>query len=195
MRPETISGAAPHRVHRLYKITPQQELYLLEHSGWKCRCCRADLPRNDRGNRPIDHDHETGEVRGVLCRRCNTVIGQLGDRADLVEERSKQILHYLRSGAALTRHLLADADRLFPSGRPITWTMRLARLLWSDCLIGFEHETDVFVEQVERTARRYALDPEFRRTDFERMQREMPEPQAARCIAFWKGEMQRAVLP
>mgnify|MGYP006405797549 CR=1 FL=1 len=32
----------------------------------------------------VDHDHETGHVRGVLCRRCNRAIGQLGDTREML---------------------------------------------------------------------------------------------------------------
>ncbi len=33
----------------------------------------------------IDHNHTTGEVRGVLCHGCNTGIGHLGDNPERLE--------------------------------------------------------------------------------------------------------------
>jgi Recombination endonuclease VII len=29
----------------------------------------------------VDHDHETGKVRGLLCARCNTLVGMLEDES------------------------------------------------------------------------------------------------------------------
>lgn len=46
----------------------------------------------------LDHDHVTGQVRGVLCRRCNSALGKLGD--SIVGLR--RALVYLRLGRAAT---------------------------------------------------------------------------------------------
>ena len=45
----------------------------------RCDICGGDQPGGRFGNWHIDHDHETGEVRGVLCAPCNTSLGLLGD--------------------------------------------------------------------------------------------------------------------
>jgi hypothetical protein len=43
----------------------------------ECALCRK-VPRKLH----VDHCHETGRVRGLLCPRCNTALGALGDTED-----------------------------------------------------------------------------------------------------------------
>jgi len=50
---------------------------LLTKQGFKCGICGEDLSNSDNTNRHVDHNHETGEVRGVMCRRCNLLEGTL----------------------------------------------------------------------------------------------------------------------
>lgn len=39
----------------------------------------------------VDHDHETGEVRGLICWKCNVGIVKLLDNRDLVESAAKYL--------------------------------------------------------------------------------------------------------
>lgn len=39
----------------------------------------------------IDHDHESGQVRGVLCNKCNAGLGMFRDRPDLLREAADYI--------------------------------------------------------------------------------------------------------
>ena len=53
---------------------------MLRAQGGRCRVCRR-LPRSG-SSLHVDHDHETGEVRGLLCFRCNGELGQFGEDSD-----------------------------------------------------------------------------------------------------------------
>jgi hypothetical protein len=43
----------------------------LDRQGFSCLICKGGLDMSSH----IDHDHESGKVRGILCRRCNMGIG------------------------------------------------------------------------------------------------------------------------
>lgn len=61
-----------------YKITPEQfDARLAEQVGM-CGLCAGDAC--SRGWM-VDHDHDTGALRGILCFKCNRGLGALGDNA------------------------------------------------------------------------------------------------------------------
>lgn len=55
-------------VERTYGITAAEYQALLETQDGRCAICRR-LPRRRR--LAVDHDHNTGTVRGLLCFTCN----------------------------------------------------------------------------------------------------------------------------
>jgi hypothetical protein len=77
---------------RRYGITREQYAAMLEKQRDACATCALTFDWGDKQTKPhIDHCHATGKVRGLLCNRCNTMLG-------LVKE-NKRLL------AALTEYL------------------------------------------------------------------------------------------
>lgn len=63
---------------RLYGVTVEQFDALLQRQGSCCAICGTDTPLG-KGTFHIDHDHETGRVRGLLCHKCNLGLGKFND--------------------------------------------------------------------------------------------------------------------
>lgn len=82
-RVATLRRAAARRKRlRQYGLTEQDyERMLIEQDG-KCAICGAEEPGAWGGSMPVDHDHETGKVRKLLCHNCNGGLGQFGDDPD-----------------------------------------------------------------------------------------------------------------
>ena len=58
-----------------YGITVEQYNDMLGKQEGKCAICFAKKPGGRTKMFFIDHCHNTGEVRGLLCMRCNTGLG------------------------------------------------------------------------------------------------------------------------
>jgi hypothetical protein len=70
--------AAYRRKHHLkvnYGMSPEETLELLDRQNGRCAICMKHIEFSGRGGAVVDHDHVTGEVRGVLCSRCNSGVG------------------------------------------------------------------------------------------------------------------------
>ncbi len=65
---------------RKYGVTLVEYARMLNEQGGCCAICGRPEPSN-RGL-DVDHDHETGDVRGLLCTSCNRVIGHAHDSED-----------------------------------------------------------------------------------------------------------------
>ena len=61
-----------------YGISPEEYGELLDEQLSCCACCGSSDPKRKAGF-VIDHDHNTGSIRGLLCHNCNIGIGLLGD--------------------------------------------------------------------------------------------------------------------
>ena len=50
-----------------------------------CHLCKA------RPGVSIDHNHDTGRVRGLLCQGCNSALGVLGDSVEGLQRAIKYL--------------------------------------------------------------------------------------------------------
>jgi len=63
---------------RTYRLSVEEYSALLTKQGGKCAICGCTESR-DGSRFAVDHCHDTGKVRGLLCRPCNSAIGFLND--------------------------------------------------------------------------------------------------------------------
>lgn len=73
---------------RNYGITKEEYDRILAEQGGVCGICGKDDPNQKLS---VDHNHETGKVRGLLCSTCNRGIGLLNDDVDVL----KRAIYYL----------------------------------------------------------------------------------------------------
>lgn len=84
------------RLKRVYGITLEQYDELLDKQEGKCVICERHHSELNR-RLAVDHNHKTGEIRGLLCTYCNhRVIGQHRDPAKL-----RRMADYLDQGTGL----------------------------------------------------------------------------------------------
>jgi hypothetical protein len=67
---------------RKYGITAEQFHELMNRQKDSCATCCVPFDWSDRETKPhIDHCHVTLKVRGILCKKCNSVLGMVKDNA------------------------------------------------------------------------------------------------------------------
>lgn len=71
------------KLQRAYGISYQEYLTMLEAQDNKCAICGTEDP--GRRAFAVDHCHDTGKIRGLLCSNCNTGIGNLRDSKELLQ--------------------------------------------------------------------------------------------------------------
>lgn len=84
---------------RRYGMTLEQYDELFGRQNGECFICsQPETVRSKNGKvklLAVDHDHKTGIVRGLLCNRCNVILGLADDNIDLL----KDIIDYLRDSS------------------------------------------------------------------------------------------------
>lgn len=79
-----------------YGITITDYYEMLQFQNELCAICGKPETRKNKYTGTcrlhIDHDHKTGKVRGLLCSKCNVVLGAFGDNIEIL----MSAINYLR---------------------------------------------------------------------------------------------------
>lgn len=73
------------RLKSAYGLSPWMWEWMFSSQGGKCAICQTAAAE------VVDHDHITGQVRGLLCHKCNRGLGHFGDDIEM----TSRALEYL----------------------------------------------------------------------------------------------------
>ncbi len=75
-----------------YGITIEDYDNMLKEQGGCCAICgSSDSKCHGRMNFAVDHCHETGKVRGLLCNDCNRALGLFQDSSEILDKAVKYL--------------------------------------------------------------------------------------------------------
>ena len=80
-----------------YGITIDEYDEMFKEQEGVCAICKMPEVKKLFGNvvrLAVDHDHKTGKVRGLLCYKCNSILGRFNDNILLFES----VIRYLKKG-------------------------------------------------------------------------------------------------
>lgn len=80
---ETSDERYHRHLMRKYGLSLGAYREMLKRQKGKCAICRKPPdPVADRGRLCVDHDHEDGTIRGLLCHTCNRKLGEFEKNYD-----------------------------------------------------------------------------------------------------------------
>ena len=74
-----------------YGITLEQRNSILTAQGECCAVCNRTDPGSTK-DWNVDHDHNTGKIRGILCHDCNLLLGHAKDDVSILQ----RAINYLK---------------------------------------------------------------------------------------------------
>jgi len=89
---------------RKYGLSAEQYLAMLAQQGGCCAICGKPETARWRGTLcrlSVDHDHTTGEIRGLTCRRCNSILGLAKDDKSILTRAIQYLQKHRRRQYAI----------------------------------------------------------------------------------------------
>lgn len=118
-----------------YGMTLFEYEYMMRRQGGKCAICRQ-VPKKGKFL-AVDHDHYTGEVRGLLCYMCNGFLGRMDDDTVAVARAVKYLSNYW---VRVSRRLKVQTRKDETSSVPFLLTKKFRKRIISKIRKGGRNE-------------------------------------------------------
>lgn len=79
-----LQNPRPRRKKLAHGVSRQQRAKMIEAQGNRCLCCKTMFGLLKGTRACVDHCHSTGQVRGILCTRCNFILGYANDSVEVL---------------------------------------------------------------------------------------------------------------
>ena len=81
-----------------YGITFERFVEMVGEQSNRCAniYCREELGigKHEKNTACLDHNHKTGEIRGILCRHCNNILGEMEKNGKIIKGLEKYLRKY-----------------------------------------------------------------------------------------------------
>lgn len=108
---EKVGGSRTYHLKRRYGITAEESDAMLEAQGGLCGICRTAPAAH------VDHDHDTGEVRELLCFNCNGGLGQFKDDPEVLRAAADYVERHRALPRSVSGRPEAGEEPGIPPGR------------------------------------------------------------------------------
>jgi nitrate/TMAO reductase-like tetraheme cytochrome c subunit len=83
---------------RVYGLTEKEYENMKENQNYRCAICNSEgfmIGSNNHTEKlAVDHDHNTGKVRELLCHNCNRGLGLFQDNIEILETALKYLIKH-----------------------------------------------------------------------------------------------------
>jgi hypothetical protein len=86
-------------LRKKYNLSREQLDSMIAECEGRCPCCKTIFGTLRESRPSVDHSHLTGKVRGVLCWRCNILIGHANDQPAILRACARYLKRFTSNDA------------------------------------------------------------------------------------------------
>lgn len=92
------NSARANYIQKVYNLSWEDYIYIFTEQQGKCAICKTDIylaAADITKTAHVDHSHENGRVRGLLCGKCNSSLGGFNEDIELLQNAINYIKNTL----------------------------------------------------------------------------------------------------